>query len=57
MKKTFVGIIRSECYDLQTLVLAENTGAAREKVLAHCRGLGKSLRDDQVQIIPFGVPI
>jgi hypothetical protein len=56
MKKTFAGIVHSEQYDLQTLVLAENAGAAKEKVLAHCRSLGKTFHADQVQIIPFGAP-
>lgn len=54
MKRTYVGIVCNERYDFKTLVLADSVGAAREKVLAHCKGLDCSFRADQVQIIPFG---
>ena len=56
MKRTYVGILCNERYDLKTMVLADNAGAAKEKVLAHCRGLGKTFREEEVQIIPFGTP-
>lgn len=56
MKRTYVGILCNERYDMKTMVLADNAGAAKEKVLAHCRGLGKTFREEEVQIIPFGTP-
>ena len=54
MRKTYVGILRNDHCDFQTLVLAENDGAARARVVAHCRDLGKTFREDEVQIIAFG---
>lgn len=56
MKRTYVGILCNERYDLKTLVLAEDAGTAKEKMLDHCRGLGKAFREEEVQIIPFGAP-
>ena len=56
MNRTYVGILCNERYDLKTLVLADSVGAAKEKVLVHCRGLGKTFRAEEVQIIPFGAP-
>ncbi len=54
MRKTYVGIIQNELCDIKILVLAENAGAARARVLDRCReGLGKTYREDELQIIAF----
>lgn len=55
MKKTYMGIFCNDRYDLKTIVLAEDVGAARERVLAHCRQLGKTFREEEVQIVAFGL--
>lgn len=54
MRKTYVGIIRNELCDMKILVLAENAGAARARVLETCRdGLGKTYWEEDLQIIAF----
>lgn len=54
MRKTYVGIIQNEYCDIKILVLAENAGAARARVLDRCRdGLGKTYREEDLQIIAF----
>lgn len=54
MRKTYVGIIQNEKCDIKILVLAENAGAARAKVLDSCsEGLGKTYRPEEVEIIAF----
>lgn len=55
MRTTYVGIIRNEFCDIKTLVLAENADAARARVLANFHdGLGKTYREEDLQILPFG---
>lgn len=55
MRKTYVGIIRNENCDIQTLVLAEDVLRAKEKVLRHFGdGLGKTYREEDLTIIAFG---
>jgi hypothetical protein len=54
MRKTYVGIVRNDDCEFKTLVLAEDAAAARTRVLAHCKNLGKSVREDELQIIAFG---
>lgn len=54
MRKTYVGIIRNEMYDIKTLVLAEDAAAARAKVLANFGDcLGEGYREEDLQIIAF----
>ncbi len=56
-KRTFLGVIENEHCDLKTLVLAEDAAAAKVRVLSHfSRGLGRTYREEEVQIIPFGTP-
>jgi hypothetical protein len=54
MKRTYVGIIQNQMCDMKTMVLAESIDAAKERVVAHCKGLGKVFREEEVQIIAFG---
>lgn len=54
MRKTYVGIIQNERCDIKILVLAENAGAARDRVLDKCKeGLGKTYREEELRIIAF----
>lgn len=54
MRKTYVGIIQNEYCDIKILVLAENAGAARARVLERCKdSLGKTYREEELQIIAF----
>ena len=54
-KRTYLGIIESEHCALQTLVLAEDAGVARARVLDHfSRTMGRPCREDQLRVIPFG---
>lgn len=54
MRNTYVGIIQNELCDIKILVLAEDAGAARAKVLDKCKeGLGKTYRETDLQIIAF----
>ena len=54
MRKTYVGIIQNEYCDIKILVLAENAGVARARVLDRCKeGLGKTYREEELQIIAF----
>lgn len=54
MRKTYVGIIQNDLCDIKTLVLAENAAAAKARVLANfSEGLGKTYREEDLQIIPF----
>lgn len=54
MKRTYVGIIQNELCDIKILVLAENAGVARAKVLDNCKdGLGKTYREEDLRIIAF----
>lgn len=54
MKRTYVGIIQNERCDIKILVLAESAGAARARVLDKwSEGLGKTYREEEVQIIAF----
>lgn len=55
MRNTYVGIIQNERCDIKILVLAENARAARARVLERCGdGLGKTYREEELQIIAFG---
>lgn len=53
MRKTYVGIIQNDRCDIKIFVLAENAGAARARVLDKCEGLGKTYREEDLQIIAF----
>ncbi len=54
MRRTYVGIIQNAHCDIKILVLAEDAGTARAKVLDRCReGLGKTYREEELQIIAF----
>lgn len=56
-KKTYLGIIENEHCDIKTFVLAEDAAAARARVLTHfSEGLGRTYREEDLQIIPFGTP-
>ena len=56
-RKTYLGIIQNERCDIKTFVLAESAGAARARILAcFSEGLGKTYREEELQIIPFGAP-
>lgn len=56
-KKTYLGIIENEHCDIKTFVLADDADAARAKVLSHfSKGLGRTYRAEELQIIPFGAP-
>ena len=55
MKRTYVGILCNDRFDIKTLVLAESAGEAESKVLRQLdRGIGAAYRREEVQIIPFG---
>lgn len=55
MRKTYIGIIQNDRWDIKTLVLAENPGMARARVLENMGPkLGSSFRDEDLQIIAFG---
>lgn len=55
MKRTYVGMIQNESCDIKTLVLAESEAAARERVLKNfAAGLGKTYREEDLQIVAFG---
>ncbi len=54
MRRTYVGIIQNERCDFKALVLAENEGEARAKVLhSFGEGLGKTYREEELQIVAF----
>lgn len=54
MRKTYVGIIQNEYWDIKTLVLAEDADAARARVLENFRGsLGGTYREEDLRIIAF----
>lgn len=55
MRNTYMGMIQNDQCNIKTLVLAESAAAARAKVLAHfSEGLGKTYREEELQIIAFG---
>lgn len=53
MRKTYVGIIQNDRCDIKILVLAENAGDARARVLDKCQGFGRIYREEDLQIIAF----
>ncbi len=54
-RRTYVGIIQNDLCDIKTLVLAESADAARARVLDKFgAGLGKTYREEELQIIAFG---
>lgn len=54
MRKTYVGIIQNELCDFKALVLAENEGEARAKVINSFKdGLGRTYREEELQIVAF----
>ena len=54
-RRTYVGIIQNDICDIKTLVLAEDAGQAKEKVLRNFGdGLGKTYREEDLPIIAFG---
>lgn len=55
MRRTYVGIIRNELWDIKTLVLAEDAAAAKARVLANfSQSLGKTFLEDDLRIVAFG---
>lgn len=54
MRKTYVGIIHNEQWDIKTLVLAEDEAAARARVLKNFgEALGKTYREEDLRIVAF----
>jgi hypothetical protein len=55
MRRTYVGIIQNDLCDIKTLVLAEDAGAAKARVLANfSHSLGRTFREEEVRIVAFG---
>lgn len=54
MRRTYVGVIQNDQCDLKALVLAENEGEARAKVINTFKdGLGRTYREEELQIVAF----
>ena len=54
-RRTYVGIIQNDFCDIKTLVLAEDAGEAKAKVLRNFGdGLGRTYREEDITIRAFG---
>ena len=54
-RRTYVGIIQNDFCDIKTLVLAEDAGEAKAKVLRNFGDcLGRTYREEDVTILAFG---